>query len=250
MIKSHQNLRTFAGVLVCGVIAAFQIGCVPPDHSDSDTTFSAATPASENKPSTEDATEVAASTTDPQAPRPTGNNTAATESDEPGKGAENVAAAAPNEDATSQAKSPTEQSEPQQHKPIVKNSKPAKVTFDNLVIGMQKDIAFRPFMMTEEAKSLVGQVIQIPGYMAGGVSKVEGLKKFILLRNTECKFGPGGQADHLIQIQMKQGKTTSYSDKMLYVQGTLEFKPFQGPDGNTWSIYEINDGAVVRGSRF
>lgn len=243
-----------ASTLCCASMVVAASGCVPPDDDHSATTFSSA-----SAPTGDDATEpqvaLAADTTSPdsESASTSEEKVASDNSDEPQEATQNTIAKTPREESDSAASSPDEPpptTKPADTKVTPKNAKPAKVTFDNLVIGMQKDIKFRPFMMTEEAQSLVGQVIQIPGYMSGGVSKIEGLEEFILLRNTECKFGPGGQADHLIQIKMKAGKSTNYTKDMLYVQGTLEFKPFEGPDGNTWSIYEINDGAVVRGSRF
>ena len=60
-----------------------------------------------------------------------------------------------------------------------------------------------------------------------------------MLKNTECKFGPGGQIDHLINVLMNDGVTAKFRDKPVSVQGVLEINPFQGPDGNTWSIYDL-----------
>jgi hypothetical protein len=44
---------------------------------------------------------------------------------------------------------------------------------------------------------------------------------------------------------MKEGKTVSYTDETVNVEGTLRIKPEMGEDGNTWSIYEI-EGAEVK----
>lgn len=253
MKKSDQKLAALSASLFCITTAIFHLGCVPPDDIDSATTFSSATNPEEGALQGETTATTASSLPDTGEVTTPGDAAAPVSPKPPKESPQGVAAVATNDKSTTDADTADEPSQPAttpKDKPTSSNAKPEKVTFDNLVIGMQKDIVFRPFMMTEEAKSLVGQVIQIPGYMSGGVSKIEGLEEFILLRNTECKFGPGGQADHLIQIKMQKGKTTNYTKDMLYVQGTLEFKPFQGPDGNTWSIYEINDGAVVRGSRF
>jgi hypothetical protein len=120
-----------------------------------------------------------------------------------------------------------------------------KVTFDDLNIDIQPDAAFRPFMLTDRrAKELDGKRISIVGYMYGGVSTTRGIKEFILLRNKECKFGPGGQADHLAQIFLKKGLTTEYTPAPVKVEATLKIEPFQGPDGNTWSIYRLEDAQI------
>src|SRR3954449_4800065 len=71
-----------------------------------------------------------------------------------------------------------------------------KITWDDLNLGMQADVVFRPFM-ADPVKHLEGKRISIIGYMHGGQAGQRGIKEFILLKNTQCKFGPGGQADHL-----------------------------------------------------
>jgi hypothetical protein len=125
-----------------------------------------------------------------------------------------------------------------------------KITFDDLILGMQADMVFRPWMLESEtnggrAKELEGKRVRLPGIMHGGVKSTEKNKDFVLLRNKECKFGPGGQADHLAKVFMKDGKTVAYSgDETLFVEGTLRIKPSMGDDGNTWSIYELEDAEV------
>ncbi len=112
------------------------------------------------------------------------------------------------------------------------------VTFDDLQLPIQADIVFRPFMLTDQVKQLDGRRIRISGYMLPGV-KSKGIKEFVLLKNTQCKFGPGGQADHLINVIMVQGETARFRDDPVSIEGVLKINPFQGPDGNTWSIYDL-----------
>jgi hypothetical protein len=121
-----------------------------------------------------------------------------------------------------------------------------KISFEDLVIGMQADIVFRPFMLSDRAKELDGQRVSIVGYMHGGVASTERNKEFVLLRNTECKFGPGGQADHLAQVYLRAGHETGFEKAPVKVEGTLKIEPFQGVDGNTWSIYRLEDALVVK----
>jgi hypothetical protein len=121
-----------------------------------------------------------------------------------------------------------------------------KISFDDLVIGLQADVVYRPWMMGDRPKELDGKKVRISGYMHGGADPVK-TKEFVLLRNLECKFGPGGQADHLANIYLKPGSTTEYPGKVpIKVEGTLKIEPFIGTDGNTWSLYRIEDAAVVR----
>ncbi len=126
-----------------------------------------------------------------------------------------------------------------------------KITFDDLILGMQADMVYRPWMLESEsnggrAKELEGKRVRLAGIMHAGVQSQTKNKDFVLLRNKECKFGPGGQADHLAKIFMKEGKTAAFAgDDTVFVEGTLRIKPETGEDGNTWSIYEI-EGAELK----
>jgi hypothetical protein len=121
-----------------------------------------------------------------------------------------------------------------------------KITFEDLNLGMQADVVFRPFMLdNSRVKELEGKRIAIAGYMHGGQASQRGIKDFILLKNTQCKFGPGGQADHLANVILRDGTSTRFTPSDIRVEGTLKIEPFQGPDGNTWSIYRL-DAAQVR----
>lgn len=113
------------------------------------------------------------------------------------------------------------------------------ITFDDLILGMQPDMVFRDFLLTDRARELDGKKVRLVGYMDGGVSQTKGIQEFVLLQNTECKFGPGGQADHLVRVLMKDGATADYSLNALQVEGVLKINPFNGPDGNTWSVYDL-----------
>ena len=113
------------------------------------------------------------------------------------------------------------------------------ITFDDLNIGMQADMVFRDFLLNDRVRELDGQKVRLIGYMDGGVSQTKGIKEFVLLRNTECKFGPGGQADHLVRVLMTGNASADYSTSALQIEGVLKVNPFNGPDGNTWSVYDI-----------
>jgi hypothetical protein len=121
-----------------------------------------------------------------------------------------------------------------------------KITFEDLNIHIQKDAVFREFMLLDypRVKELDGKRISLVGYMYGGVATTRGINEFILLRNKECKFGPGGQADHLAQVFLRKGVTADYTPAPVKVEATLKVQPFQGPDGNTWSIYRLEDAEI------
>jgi len=119
-----------------------------------------------------------------------------------------------------------------------------KITFDDLNVGMQADMVFRPFLLSDRVKELDGKRVAIKGYIHPGATG-KGIKEFVLLRNLQCKFGAGGQADHLAQVFMQKGSSVDYRLEDIKIEGTLKVQPFEGPDGNTWSIYRLED-AVAR----
>jgi len=121
-----------------------------------------------------------------------------------------------------------------------------KITFDDLNLGMQADMVYRPFLLNDRVTELKGKRLSVVGYMHGGVDSAKNNTKFILLKNTECKFGPGGQADHLADVRLKDGEATRFTREAVKVEGTLKIMPYEGPDGNTWSIYRLEDAKIVR----
>jgi hypothetical protein len=120
-----------------------------------------------------------------------------------------------------------------------------EISFDDIQLPIQPDMVFRPFMLTDRVKELDGKRIRIHGYMLPD-TKTKGITQFVMLKNMECKFGPGGQADHLINVLMNEGLTARFREDPISVEGVLKIKPFTGPDGNTWSLYDLACDRVER----
>ncbi len=137
---------------------------------------------------------------------------------------------------------PVDQQQPV--KDPVSTTRLEEISFEDINLQIPPDTAFRKFMLTDRAKELDGQLVRLSGYIFGGVSQLRGIKEFILLRNTECKFGPGGQADHLVRVFLEEGVETTYTDKVVEIEGILRIKPYEGVDGFTWSIYDMAGSAV------
>jgi hypothetical protein len=146
--------------------------------------------------------------------------------------------AAPNNGAVSRSKPPPADRTPR------RPGEAEKITFEDLNLGLQPDVVFRPFMLSDRVRELEGKRVSLVGYMHPGVASARGIHEFVLLRNKECKFGPGGQADHLAQVYLRKGETTNFTPGAVKVEGTLRIEPFQGPDGNTWSIYRMEDAQI------
>jgi hypothetical protein len=118
------------------------------------------------------------------------------------------------------------------------------IAFSDLDLSIKPNIVFREEMLTDRVKELFGQRIRIEGVMypaAGG----KDIKEFVLLEFIPNKFGPGSEADTLVIVKLREGEATSYpGDEELVVSGVLRLDPFEGPDGNTWSIYDLEDATV------
>ncbi len=103
--------------------------------------------------------------------------------------------------------------------------------------------AFRPFMLTDRAKSLNGKRVRIKGFVMAS-DRIKGMKEFVLLRNTECKFGPGGQADHLLRVFMRKNETASYRSKPVSIEGILRLNVYPNPR-QTWSVFDLEDASGI-----
>jgi hypothetical protein len=114
------------------------------------------------------------------------------------------------------------------------------ITFNDINMQMQANVVFREdIFLTDRVRQLEGRRVRISGVMKAP-DRLEGIKEFVLLKNTECKFGPDGMADHLVSVILKNGETASYQgDQPISVEGVFRLKPFQGPDGFTWSVYDL-----------
>jgi len=115
----------------------------------------------------------------------------------------------------------------------------ALITFDDLELKMGEDAVFDPALLTPRVKELDGQRVRIRGFIYPSVFQQTGITQFPLVKNTECKFGPGGIAHHVIVIELKSGVSTSFTVRPVAVEGVLTVRPWTGPDGNTWTVYHM-----------
>ena len=210
------RLEIFAAGLALALAATFTAGC---GHE------SVASPGVQSASANPPATIANESPADPVEPA----------ASEPAPG--EIAATAPTPESPendAEPKSPqTKGQRPPADRTPTKPGEAEKITWDDLNLGMPADVVFRPFMLSDRVKELEGKKISILGFIHGaatGGSKAK-IKELILLKNTECKYGPQGQA-------------ASYTDKAIKVEGTLTIEPVTGKDGNTWSVFRLEDAVV------
>lgn len=113
------------------------------------------------------------------------------------------------------------------------------ITFDDLKVNIQADQLFEPWMATDRVRELDGRRVRIRGFLFPAIFQQTGIKSFPLVMNTDCKFGPGEQAHHVILVEMIDGASTSYTVRPIAVTGRLTLAPWTGPDGNTWALYHM-----------
>jgi hypothetical protein len=124
-------------------------------------------------------------------------------------------------------------------------TEPARLSWEQLDIGIPAESKFEPWMMTTSIKSLEGKTVRITGYMHAGIAVREGIREFILLRNIDCPYGRQGEAHHVVVVQLAADERTSFSPKPLTVEGLFHVRPDDGPDGSTWSLYALDDARVI-----
>jgi hypothetical protein len=119
-----------------------------------------------------------------------------------------------------------------------------KITFDELaVLGIKANMVVRDFMLPDRARELDGKRVIVTGYMYPGASQT-GIKEFVLLRQKDCPFGVGGQADHVAQTVMCKGVTANFTTSPVKIEATLVIRFFEGPDGNIWSLYRLEEARI------
>jgi len=116
------------------------------------------------------------------------------------------------------------------------------ISFDDLNLNMKIDVPFREDMLTEKVKEVVGKRVRLKGVMHGSLPNLKQVDQFILLRNKE--FRNWSPADTLVEVKMRTGESTKYTQNRLDVEGTLRIEPKTGDDGNTWSIYILEEATL------
>ena len=125
-----------------------------------------------------------------------------------------------------------------------------RVSFDDLdllkVLNMEPVTQNAVDLMPEWLKGLDGKPVRIRGFMYP-TYETEGIERFVLARDNQiCCFGRDPKIYDLIQIDMKEGKTTNYipATRAFDVVGTLRIK-MVAPDGTPYGLYFIEQATVI-----
>ena len=118
------------------------------------------------------------------------------------------------------------------------------ITYEDLELPMEPDSVFADWMLTQRVRDLDGKRVRLTGFMcAGSVFNRSHVKQFMMLREKECPYGPGGQAHHAVAVSLPD-TSASFTINTITVEGVLAVKPFTGENGNTWSVYTLQGISV------
>ena len=125
-----------------------------------------------------------------------------------------------------------------------------RVSFDDLdllkVCNMEPVVENAVDFMPDWLKGLDGKSVRIRGFMYP-TYETEGIERFVLARDNQiCCFGRDPKIYDLVQIDMKQGKTTHYipATRAFDVVGTLKIHMLT-QDGKPYGLYLIDQATVI-----
>lgn len=121
-----------------------------------------------------------------------------------------------------------------------KKGRPINITFDDVKLDIKEDVVFKDSMLSDRVRELEGKYVRIRGFIcAEATFKQKDIKQFILIRNNQCKFGPGGQFHHNMAVHLKPEDAIDFTTRAVTVEGKLKLEPKNGPNGKTWTVYHL-----------
>ena len=122
---------------------------------------------------------------------------------------------------------------------LVKPDAVHPISYDDLNLSMEPDTLFQDWMLTQRVRDLDGQRVRITGFMLPSYES-QNIKQFVMLREKECPYGPGGQAHHVIAVTMQRA-SAHYTADAITVEGVFSVRPFTGDNDKTWAMYAMDD---------
>lgn len=123
------------------------------------------------------------------------------------------------------------------------DARPRMITFDDLEIALPPGGTFDESLFTDRIRELDGRRIHIRGFMFPSFQQA-GIREFVMVKNTECRFGPGEPPHHVMLVVLGDGQTASFTVRPLALEGRFSLAPYKGPDGSVWSLYRLDDASL------
>jgi len=114
---------------------------------------------------------------------------------------------------------------------------PLSLTFDDVSFDIKQNQPYESSMLTDKIKQYNGKTIRIKGFLAPSF-KQSGLTDFVLMRNTECKFGSGDPVCHFIMVKMQGGKSIDFTVRPVSVEGEFRIDEFK-IGKKVYAIYQM-----------
>ena len=122
---------------------------------------------------------------------------------------------------------------------------PIEVDWERLEMPLGEDNKFEPWMVPSRVQELEGKRVRVKGLIyAGALSQRGNIREFPLIRELGCQFGNGAPAWHIIMVELEGKLRTEYKSELITVEGILQVKPYNGPDGKIWSVYFLQGTKV------
>jgi hypothetical protein len=99
--------------------------------------------------------------------------------------------------------------------------------------------------ISDAARDFDGQRVFIKGYVLAG-NRTKGIRTFILVRDQgDCCFGGNPKLTDRILVQLKDGETFNYTDRLQKLAGRFQVKPGQAVDVAGDVVYQLDDAEIL-----
>lgn len=121
-----------------------------------------------------------------------------------------------------------------------------EITFDDVLLELEKDEPFDPAKLTDRVKELQKKVVRVRGWiLPASVFQQKGIRSFVLVRdNMECCFGPGAALHDCMIVELESGKSTDFTTRPVAVEGVFDVREFKDPTGKHYAIYHLRGRSV------
>lgn len=122
--------------------------------------------------------------------------------------------------------------------------KVSEITFDDVKFTWKQGQLFDESMLSASARRLIGQKVQISGFMLPTI-KPTGIAQFVLVGNNPWKPSAVLPIEEIILVDLRWDKRADYKTDPVTVQGELIVKPEKGQSGNLLVVYRLTDAEIV-----
>lgn len=132
-------------------------------------------------------------------------------------------------------------------------AKALRVSYDDIdiekVLNTKTLTLDLPGKMPDWQQKLDGKRVRLMGFInPNSVFENDNVRRFVLCRDTSaCCFGPNPTVFYLVEVTMKSGTSTKFTDKRVDIEGVFHIKP-QELEGTKEidRFYSLDDAVVIK----